>query len=298
LSGNRRGRDGLGRLLGLIQTYNGWFTLALTLLIVVGANVLVTSVLHAHLSIGTELGLEILIVLVGVSVPLGLTLFTLWPELRAIFDIVSDGPPKATPILLRFVREEMRSLGDRIADTRSEGVDLEGSIVTPWVRDRCFAVASGPYLGTDSLVPSAFLGTYFAYLREQADYIARTGCATSVRINLASMGALRMDAERNPKAVRRYIAWHRENGVKLLHLDEERAMETARQTGLGERIDLAIWEGQMALLVAYSASGAANLRLALVGETSYRRSMAFFAEAAAEAVPFSSLRLTQEVLPQ
>ncbi len=155
-----RGRDALGRLLGFVQAYNGWFTLAFTLFIVVAANAFIVSVLHAHLSIGAELALEVLIVLVGVAVPLGLLLITLWPELKAIFDIVSNGPPKATPILLRFVREEMKSLGDRIADTRAEGIDLDGSVVTPWVRDRCFAVASGPYLGTDSLVPSVFLATY------------------------------------------------------------------------------------------------------------------------------------------
>jgi hypothetical protein len=286
----RRWRDRLGRLLGLVQAYNGWFTLALALLFIVGANVLVVGALHAHLSVGAELGLEILIVLVGVAVPLCLILITLWPELKAIIDVVSDGPPKATPILLRFVREEMRFLGDRIADTRTEGIGLEGTTVTPWVRDRCFAVASGPYLGTDSLVPSVFLATYSAYLREQAGYIARTGC-TSVRINLAPVDALRVDGERNPKALQRYLAWHLENGVELLHLEEERAAEIALQTGPGTRTELAIWEGEMALQIAYSAGGAANLRLALVGETSYRRSMLFFAEAAAEAVPFGSLDL-------
>ncbi len=114
-----------------------------------------------------------------------------------------------------------------------------------------------------------------------------------MRINVAPVESLRADSGRHPKSLRRYEAWHRESGVKLLHLEQARAAEIARQVGLRERTDLAIWEGEMALVIAYSTGGAANLRLALVGETSYRRSMRFLEEATAEAVPFSSLGLTQ-----
>jgi hypothetical protein len=283
-------RERLDRLLGFVKAYNGWFTLALAIFIVAAANVVVVGVLHADMGIGAELGLEVLIVIIGLAVPLALILLTLWPELKVIFGIVSDAPPKATPILLRFVREEMKLLGDRITDTRSRGIDLDGNVVTPWVRDRCFAVATGPYRGTDSLLPSRFLATYSAYLRQQAEYLKRTECTASARINLAPAAALERDREEHPEEYRRYEAWHRENNVELLHLEEDAAQLIALDAGLKDTTDLAIWVGEVALLVDYRPDGTTNLRLALVGESSYRRAMFFFDEALAEARPFASLR--------
>ncbi len=291
MSPQNRFSHALGRCLSLVTAHSAWFTLVVALLIVALANIVVVGVLHAHLSFGAELGLETLIVCVGVAIPVGLTLAILWPELKAIFAIVSNGPSRATPILLRFVSEELRLLGDRIADTRSRGIDLENSMVTPWVRERCFAVTSGPYHGTDVLVPSKFLATYAdsVYLRAQADYMRRTSCTTSVRINVSSLTDLEVDLKDNPKASAEYEQWHIDNGVELLYLDNEKARAISRQDGLAGTVDTAIWEGELVLLWEYRDSGETNLRMTLVGESTYRRAMSFLQHAREAAIPFSDL---------
>jgi len=259
------------------------------LFIVAAANIVMARVLHTHLSLGAELGLEAAIVFVGIAVPVGLVLAMLWPEMKEIISIISGAPPRATPFLLRFVSEELKLLGDRIDDTRTRGVDLEGNVVTSWIRDRCFVVASGPYLATDVLVPSEFLALYSGYLRAHADYVKRTGCSTSMRVNVAARDDLWADAQQHPEALATYEQWHLANGVELLHLDCEKARAIARQVGLRETIDFAIWEGELALLVDYRDDGATNLRLALVDETSYRRCMTFLRQAVEAAVPFGEV---------
>lgn len=255
-------------------------------------------VLHDHLSLGAEVGLEMMIVFVGIAVPVGLTLATLWPEMRVIVSIVSDAPSKATPVLLRFVSEELQLLSDRIDDTRSRGIDLEGRVVSSWVRDRCFAVASGPYRATDSLVPSEFLSRYSSYLVSHKNYLKRTGCTDSVRINLAAFDDLRFDAEMNETDWRAYQGWHEEADVKLLYLSTEKAQAIAKEVNLDNTIDLAIWEGEMALFFDYGNSQTTKMRLALVDETSYRRYIAFFAAVREAAVPFSSVLMEDPDWPE
>jgi hypothetical protein len=272
-----------------VNGHSGWFTFVVAISIIVSANLLMAEVLHGHLSLGAELGLEAMIVVVGIAIPIGLTLATLWPEIRVIVGIVSSAPSKATPVLLRFVSEELQSLSDRIVDTRSRGIDIERSVVSKWVRDRCFAAASGTYVATDSLVPSEFLSLYSSYLASHAKYVGRTGSAGSMRINLASVDDLLVDADVNGEDLREYQGWHVEKEVELLHLDTKRAQAIASDVGLDTTIDLAIWEGEMALFFDYGEDGTTKMRLALVDETSYRRCIAFFDAVREEAIPFSSL---------
>ncbi|HET8954380.1 MAG TPA: hypothetical protein VFN18_01845 [Solirubrobacterales bacterium] len=273
----------------MVNAHSGWFTLIVAASIIVLVNLLLVGVFHEHLGLGAELGLEAMIVFVGIAIPVGLTLATLWPEMRVIVSIVSGAPSKATPILLRFVSEELQLLSDRIADTRTRGIDLEGRVVSSWVRDRCFAVASGPYVATDSLVPSDFLSRYSSYLVSHKKYIERTGCRNSVRINMAPADDLRLDAEMNEADLRLFQGWHDENNVELLYLSREKAQAIADEVGLENTLDVAIWEGEMALLFDYANSPTTKMRLALVDETSYRRCTAFFAAVREAAVPFSSL---------
>jgi hypothetical protein len=253
------------------------------------ANLLLVGVLHGHLSLGAEIGLEAVIVFVGLAIPIGLVLATLWPEMRVIVSIVSGAPPKAMPILLRFVSEELQLLSDRIDDTRSRGIDLEGRVVSSWVRDRCFAVASGTYVATDSLVPSEFLSLYSPYLVAHKKYVERVGSRNSVRINLADVDDLRYDAEMNEADWRAYEGWHTENNVDLLYLKADTAQEIATDAGLENTVDLAIWQGEMALFFDYAESQTTKMRLALVGETSYRRCTAFFGAVRDAAIPFSDV---------
>lgn len=281
----------IARYLALIKAHNAWFTLIVALLIIAAANIVIAGVLHADLGLGAELSLEAVIVVVGVAVPVGLTLVMLWPELKEISNIISSAPPKATPILLRFVGEELKLLGDRISDTRSRGIELEKNVVGSWIRDRCFTVATGSYRATDVLVPSKFLSLYPAYLQAHADYVKRISCNSSVRINVSPLDELTADSAAHPEALEAYKQWHRDHGVELFYLDSELASDISRQAGLGNTLDLAIWEGELALLVEYLANGATNLRLALVGETSYRRSEAFFQAVLEASVPLDDIQL-------
>jgi hypothetical protein len=273
----------------VVNAHSAWFTLGVAALIILFANLVMARILHAHLGPGEEFVLEVMIVFVGFAIPIGLTLATLWPEMREIIGIVSNAPSKATPILLCFVSEELKLLGDRIDDTRTRGIDLEGSVVSSWVRDRCFAVASGKYLAADSLVPSRFLALYSEYLQAHRDYLRRTGTVGSVRVNLALTEELLIDASENEEALLAYEKWHADNEVELLHLEGTRAAEIARDVGLEKTIDTAVWEGELALLIEYPDTGATNLRLGLVDETSYRRCRAFLARVRDAAVPFASL---------
>jgi len=262
-----------------------WFSLIVSLLVVGVAN-LVLAQMDAELSFGSEAGLEVLILFAAVSVPIVLTLTILRSELKTIYSTLNEGPTKAAPILLRFVSEEIRELGEKIADTRTDGVDLEPRVATAWIRDRCFSVASGNFYATDVLVPSVFMGLYEDYLRAHRNYLHGSQSCDSVRINVASTRDLVMDFRANPLAVRRYERWHVEAGVELLHLDEVRAMEIARQCQLRNTFDFAVWEEEFALLVRYRESGETNLRLALVGEPVYQRCIGFLERAREEAKPF------------
>jgi hypothetical protein len=239
--------------------------------------------------LGSEAGLEALILFASVSVPIVLTLTILRAELKTIYSTLNEGPRKAAPILLRFVSEEIKELGEKIADTRSDGIDLEPRVATIWIRDRCFSVASGNFFATDVLVPSQFLPTYSDYLRAHRKYLDDSSC-TSVRINLASTQNLLSDSRGNPTEFAQYERWHSDAGVTLLHLDEARALELAQQCKLRKTRDFALWEGEFALLVKYRRSGETNVRLALVGEPAYERCLSFFKQAREEARPFHEVR--------
>jgi hypothetical protein len=281
----------LGRCLYLVTAHNGLFSLAIALVVIVVANLVVVRQLNANLSLGAELGLEAVVVCFAFAIPLGLLVAALWRELGSILDIVSKGPPRATPTLVRFIGEELKLLRSRIDETRSGGIDLDNSAVTPWVRARCFAVASGAYRTTDPLVPSEFLACYPAYLRAHAEYVKQTSCTSSVRINIASREELSRDALANPDAWSRYVRWHSANSVQLLHLDRQQAQEIASENELTETIDVATWEGELALLVEYRKEGETNLRMAVAGEDSYAHSMGFILSAQASAIPFDELGL-------
>jgi hypothetical protein len=271
-----------------VKAHPAGFPLVLALLIILAANIVLAK-MHSHLSLGTELGLELLILFAAISVPIVLISAILWPELKTIYKVLSEGPAKATPILLRFVREEMRELGEKIADTRSSGIDLPPNVVTPWIRDRCFAVASGNYLTTDVLVPSRFMDIYPDYLRAHRQYIDRRP-NESVRINLASTADLLADSRNNPDAFDEYVQWHTEAEVELLHLDLTRARKIAEQCQLRGTVDFAIWQKEFALLVEYRDSGETNLRLTLVDEPTYGRCLSFFERVREEARSFSDTR--------
>jgi hypothetical protein len=276
------------KALATVRGHPGWFALATALLLIAVANIIVAGILRAHLSFGAELGLEVLIVFVGISVPVGLTLGALWPELKAISSLVSEGPAAATPIMLRFVGEELKLLHDRVADLRSRGIDLELNDVTPWIRQRCFAVSSGRYCATDVLVPSEFVARFVPYLRAHADYVARTRQTDSCRVNIASAEMLERDRCANPDDWETYRKWHTDNGVRLLYLDPGAVGEYAREVGLDGTTDIATWDGDVVLLVEYRDDGETNLRTAFVGEIWYQRGMSFMQRVVEQAQPFDA----------
>lgn len=289
LQGRDRLSHWLEQILTKVKAHPIWLTLGVAVLVIITANVVLTQVLHTHLSVGSELGLELVTVLVVVSVQGLLVSAVLWPELREIYKILFDSPAKATPILVRFVKEEINDLSDKIARTRSDGIELPPNVVTPWIRKRCFSVASGDYLTTDVLVPSQFMDIYQDYLDAHQKYLMENSCE-SVRINLASTDKLLADSRNMPDVFQRYERWHDDAGVELLHLDFARATRIADQCDLQGTVDFAIWQKEFALLVAYRQSGATNLRLALVDDHLYRRCLEFFERVRREAVSFSDVR--------
>lgn len=288
-----RGRDRLSRWLEQsltkVKAHPIWLAFGVAVLVIITANLVLTGIMHTHLSLGTELGLELLILPLVICVQGILVSAVLWPELRAIYKILFDSPAKATPILVRFVKEEIKELSEKIADTRSGGIDLPSNVVTPWIRNRCFAVASGDYFTTDVLVPSRFMDIYPDYLEAHKKYVKEKSCE-SVRINLAPTDELLTDSKDMHDAFEKYEQWHVDAGVKLLHLDLARATKIAEKCQLQGTVDFAIWQKEFALLVAYRDSGATNLRLTLVDEATYRRCMEFFDHVQNEAVPFSDVR--------
>ena len=279
----------LEQILAKVKAHPLWLTLGVAVLVIVAANLVLTGILHRHLSLGTELGLELLILLVVISVQGVLVSAVLWPELRTVYKILFDSPAKATPILVRFVKEEIKELSEKIADTRSGGIDLPPNVVTPWIRNRCFAVASGNYLTTDVLLPSEFMEIYPDYLLAHKQYLREKSC-DSMRINLAPTDGLLADSRDNSDAFDRYEKWHVDAGVDLFHLDLARAKQIAQQCQLGEAIDFAIWQEEFAIVVEYRESGATNLRLTLINESTYRRCWSFFECVRDEAVLFSEVR--------
>lgn len=279
----------LEQILAKVKAHPIWLTLVVAVLVIVAANLVLTQILHTHLSVGTEIGLELLILLIVISVQGVLVSAVLWPELRAIYKILFDSPAKATPILVRLVKEGIKELAEKISETLSDGTDLQPNEVTPWIRKRCFAIASGNYLTTDVLVPSQFMDIYPDYLRAHRKYVEENSCE-SVRINLASAADLLTDSRDMPDAFEKYERWHVEAGVKLLHLDLALATRIAEQCQLQETVDFAIWQKEFALLVEYRNSGATNLRLTLVDEITYRRCLEFFERVREEATPFSEVK--------
>lgn len=264
----------LSRLLSLLRKHHVLFTLIAALLIVGITDILIDSVFHTHRTVGIEMGIEVVIVFVGVAVPAGLAFAALWPELKTMLDVTSKAPPKSAPILLRIVREELKQLEQNIADVRSRGTRVGRNDVTPWIRKRCFAAASGAYSTTDLLVPSVFLSRYRSYLAAHADYVRRTAC-DSVRVNLAPTKDLAADRRKNPKLWDEYVNWHKENGVELLHLDRARALDIARETDMGKTIDFAIWKEELVILVDDQDDGDTILSLAFADEHLYRCCDAF-----------------------
>ena len=278
----------LGRWLGFVKAH----PVALHLLVATALTTLVDlviSVTRTHLpSVVESLPLEAGIVLISLAVPVVITMMSLRREFRAMMRVINDGPPAAAPVLMRFITEELVELQEQVDDLRTQGALLDVEHVSEWVRRRCFEVTHGRYISTDSCVPSDFLRPYKRYLVAHAEYLKRTGCEDSVRINVASTDGLIADRNTNPDAFRRYVEWHRDHGVALLHLDREAASNVANDHNLGSLIDWSFWLGELALSWDYETVGV-RMRLTFVGESTYRRAHEFLQDVLEEAQMFDAL---------
>jgi hypothetical protein len=237
--------------------------------------------------------METAIALAGFLVPLGVTAVTLRREFAAMLHVVADGPPAATPVLLRFVTEELTDLQEQVEDLRAVGAVLEADGISDWVRNRCFAVTSGTYFAADSCVPSVYLNRYRPYLDAHADYLKRTGSRSSVRVNVAPAADLARDLREQPEAFRSYVDWHRDHGVVLLHVDADEAEALAARHALAGVVDWAYWEGELALSWAYELTGV-RMRIAFVGELGFRRANRYMRELISAGRPFEQWRAADE----
>jgi hypothetical protein len=234
--------------------------------------------------------MELAIVLVSVAVPVILTLVTLRRQLQTVMGVVSGGPPEATPILLRFVGEELRELESRVSEVKTTGTLLNQSMASHWVRRRCFAGTTGRHVAADASVPSEFLRHYRDYLQAQDLYVRRTRRRDATRINISDDAALARDAQAHPEAFAEYVNWHREHHVALLHVPSQRALHLAQLNRLEDRTEIGAWVGEVALVWENVPEGI-RVRLAFVGETLYDRCVEYLEAVLAEAKRFPAFGL-------
>lgn len=243
-------------------------SVAVLLIVLVDASFLATRSPAPTLLEGV--GVEFTIIMVGLAIPVALTIAALRREFATIFSLVAAGPAPAAPLLLRFVGEELNNLGEFVGDLCSQGALIDQAEVADWLRRRCFVVTNGRYLATDSCVPSIFIERYTVLMKAHAEYLNRTGRVDSIRINTASVHDLVADRESHPEAFAKYVKWHEDHKVTLLHLDSTEALELAAANRLDNIIDWSLWLGEAVIAWEYIAAGL-RLRLSFVGDYSYRR---------------------------
>lgn len=217
-----------------------------------------------------SVGVELLIILIAVAIPVALTVAALRQEFATIFSLVASGPAPAAPLLLRFVGEELNKFDEFVGDLCSQGALIDQGEVADWLRRRCFVVTDGRYLATDSCVPSVFINQYTILMKAHAEYLERTKRLDSIRINTAKLSMLAADHKQHPDAFAKYVDWHKAHNVTLLHLDSDDARELATANRLGDIIDWSLWLGEAVIAWEYIEAGL-RLRLSFVGDYSYRR---------------------------
>jgi hypothetical protein len=291
--GKRSGASRIDRMLAhwlsFMHARKFWVHALGAVAILVIANAVIVGAFGAQLGLGGTLVLEFAIVAVIFAIPIILTGVTLRRPLRRIFDIIANGRGPAILILLTLVSEELKAIESRIGELRNAGADFKLSDVPHWVKTRCFAVATGRYIATDAQVPSAFLAMFDDYLEGHGEYLRRTGCVTSIRVNVASRAELERDRRAHADAWAAYEDWHAKNGVELLYCDHGTALRIARDNSMGDTIDTAFWVGELALLVDYPEPDKARLRAALAGELSYQHCADFLEQVLKRSTPFESL---------
>jgi len=276
----------LNRWITIVRGHIVGVHLATALIITGGVN-LVLLVAHPRWPQALEtIGTESLIVLVSLAFPVSLTLAALRGELRAILALVADGPAPAAPVLLRFVGEELWELQEIVGDLKTQGVLLDQTGISEWVRRRCFVVTRGRYLASDSCIPSLFLDRYRELMAAHAEYVDRTGLTDSVRINVAAISEIEQDRQERPAEYKEYLRWHREHGVVLLHVDKATAIRLASKHRLAQVIDWSLWLGEVALSWDYGGDAdGVRMRVCFIGDHNYRRCYSFLRELLQRAQP-------------
>lgn len=247
-------------------------------------------------SVIDSVAIEALILIASLAVPIILTVVALRLGIRAIFALIADGPAPAAPVLLRFISEELLQLQDHVGDLRTDGLLLTQEDVSEWVRRRCFLVATGRYLASDSCTPSVFMDRYRDLMATHADFLRRLGQCDSVRINVASTDDLISDRIEHPLAFAEYIHWHREHRVALLHVDLSDATELATQLKLRGVIDWSLWLGEATLSWNYQDDDI-QMRLSFVGDQYYRRCYRFIQRLLETAIDFDALPIKESGPP-
>jgi hypothetical protein len=228
---------------------------------------------------------EAAILLLGVSLPIAISVLAFRRAFLILLRITQSASGRGVAPRLKFVEEELRRLDRNLSDLRHAGVLLEMSDVAAWVRDRCFSVAAGRYVGTDPTPPSVFADQLGEYLSAHAAYLERRGIDDSSRICMTSLADLRSDVLDNPADFAEFVKWHRDNRVELFHMEPERALEIARDCGMPGVIDLAYWDDEYCLLWGESRAGV-TVRVAFAGEETFAKAVEFIERVGREAGPF------------
>jgi len=241
------------------------------------------------LSARSDLVLELLVGALAVLIPLSFTLWAVWGQLSVLLRTVGSTPPHNLQLVLQFLRQEVAALEQRLGDLRGRGLCMEAPESGMWVSARCMSVAGGRYMATDTSIPSTYRARYADYLDGHAHFLARTGRRDSVRIVVADEAAIAADQRDNPDDFKWFVNWHATYGVELRQLDRRFGAEVAESSGLDSIMDIALWDGEFALLFIFSEPNSLRLRLAFEGEGDYLRSVRYVGEVRRLSRPFAGL---------
>ena len=266
------------RIRWLNFVYRHWASLSLIVTLLLGVGIRFLIHIFGYDPEGvSEVALDFTVGLFSLSVPVILTVTSLYPQLKALMDMLGSAEETGRETITRFVDEELRMLSSTVRKMRGPGAELDPVEVAKWVR-RCFDASRGPkavYLGTDSNVPSRYKKLYGDYLRSQEGFL-EVSQNTSTRILVIDPATIKRDQNEDPRASEWFFGWHEKwkEHIQLMHIDPTKARRIADEMNL-EYADVGIWEGKFALLFK-PREDLVNLRMVFAGEEDYQNCLAYF----------------------
>ena len=243
-----------------------------------------------------EVLIDLLIGVASLMLPSIITYLALRRQIHAILKLVNIGPPSVAGIVLRVITEELQELKENIDKLQSGGRQFAVGTVPKWIQDRYWATLEGPYIGTDSHLPSKFWRKYHKYLDGHQSYLGRIK-HDSIRVIFADQETIEHDAEEEAEMHSKFLTWHKDNHVKLRILSPWRAKQLAKDRSTRSTTDMSCWDGEVILLWRYEGdpnqvkSDQVELEMSFVSQPCYACCRRFLADVLEEAKPFPGAAL-------